>query len=399
MKIGMILDKEFPPDSRVENEAKQLIKNGHEIHLFCLNFGTKQTKEIINGINVHRYSFPKKLFMKTFPLAYTIPIYHYYLKKRVKKFIAQLDFDAIHVHDMVAPKVVFDLDIKIPIVLDLHENRPAIMEYYTHVNSGLGKLLIDLEKWEKIEFQLIQKADKIVVVTQEAKNYYLEKVDGIANDKIVCAPNTIDTNIFLNYKINDKIVDKFNDYFTILYLGAINIRRGLDTVIKAVAKLKDHIPNINFVMVGSESRDIVTLKKMVSEYHVTDSVSFEGWKDLSLFPSYIKASDLCISPIKRNLHHDTTIANKLFQYMSVGRPVIVSDCPPQIKVVEEEKCGFVFKADDVNDLCDKILKLYKDKDMREFLGNNGKKSVQNKYNWDITGKELIDLYKSLKSGK
>jgi len=396
MKIGMILDKPFPPDARVENEAKQLIKNGHEIHLFCLDFDAKQKKEIINGIYVHRYPFSKTLFMKTFPLAYTIPIYHLLLKKQLKKFIAELHLDAIHIHDMVAAKVIFDMKINVPKVLDLHENRPAIMEHYTHVNSGLGKYLIDLKKWKKIEFQLIKKADKVVVVTQQAKNYYLQNIAGIKGEKIICAPNTIDANIFLNYKIDDQIIERFKDNFTILYLGAVNIRRGLDTTIKAIAKLKSRIPQIKFVIVGGRSRDMATLKNLVQEYQVTNYVSFEGWQDLTLFASYIEASDICISPIKRNLHHDTTFANKLFQYMSIGKPVIVSDCPPQKKVVDNENCGLTFRGDDVEDLADKIMQLYNHTEIRKEMGQKGKKAVLKKYNWNETGKNLVEIYKLLK---
>ena len=44
MKIGMILDQEFPPDPRVQNEAISLIKAGHEVFLFCLHYGSQKQK-------------------------------------------------------------------------------------------------------------------------------------------------------------------------------------------------------------------------------------------------------------------------------------------------------------------------------------------------------------------
>ena len=48
----MVLDAEFPPDSRVENEAVSLIGAGHEVHLFSLNYGSHPDYEEINGIHV-----------------------------------------------------------------------------------------------------------------------------------------------------------------------------------------------------------------------------------------------------------------------------------------------------------------------------------------------------------
>ena len=37
MKIGMILDAIYPSDARVTNECEELIKNGHEVYLFCFH--------------------------------------------------------------------------------------------------------------------------------------------------------------------------------------------------------------------------------------------------------------------------------------------------------------------------------------------------------------------------
>ena len=55
MRIGMILDKTFPPDPRVENEAISLIKAGHEVFLFCLKYNKNEGDAIIKGIRVKRY--------------------------------------------------------------------------------------------------------------------------------------------------------------------------------------------------------------------------------------------------------------------------------------------------------------------------------------------------------
>ncbi|WBX68148.1 hypothetical protein PG910_08500 [Tenacibaculum dicentrarchi] len=41
-RIGMILDKTFPPDPRVENEAIELLKQGHQVFLFCLTYGNQK---------------------------------------------------------------------------------------------------------------------------------------------------------------------------------------------------------------------------------------------------------------------------------------------------------------------------------------------------------------------
>ena len=397
MKIGMILDKGFPPDTRVENEAKTLIAHGHEVILFCWNFRNQAETENIDGIQVHRYKLSQKLFDFLSPLAFTFPVYFFFLTYYVKKFLSNYKPDVIHIHDMVAAEPVYKVaNRSTPIVLDLHENRPEIMKTYTHINSGFGKFLVDVEKWRKKQQALIGLADKLIVVTEEAKNEILDQHE-INKENIYVVPNAVMIENFFNYQINNEIIEKYQSDFVVLYLGSTGLRRGTETAIHSIKILKNKINNIKLVLVG-KSRDDAKLKKLTENLNIKDNVVFEGWQNVTLFPSYILVSDVCISPLLRNLHHDTTYANKLFQYMSLGKPTVVSDCPAQREVVEKENCGLVHKADDPNDLADKIEKLYYDKKLSEKLGENGKLAVLSKYNWTETGKDLVNLYETLEKG-
>ena len=131
--------------------------------------------------------------------------------------------------------------------------------------------------------------------------------------------------------------------------------------------------------------------------NVKENVVFEGWQNVTLFPSFIKASEVCISPLIRNRHHDTTYANKLFQYMSIGKPVVVSDCVAQKNLVNETNCGLIHKAGDEKELAEKSIELYKNPELRKQMGANGKRAVLEKYNWENTSKNLIKLYEKIEN--
>ena len=64
--------------------------------------------------------------------------------------------------------------------MDLHENRPEIMKYYKHVNSFLGKILINQKKWKKAEENFVKRSKKVIVVTKHAKK---ELTDRVSVDK------------------------------------------------------------------------------------------------------------------------------------------------------------------------------------------------------------------------
>jgi glycosyltransferase involved in cell wall biosynthesis len=150
------------------------------------------------------------------------------------------------------------------------------------------------------------------------------------------------------------------------------------------------------VIVGKNSSDTI-LKKLVKDLQIAPYVDFLGWKDPSLFQSYIVSSAICISPLHRNLHHDTTYANKIFQYMSLAKPLLVSDAIAQRKLVEKVACGLVHKERDSEDFSNKVVALYKSKPLRLEFGESGKKFVQNEFSWEQTSKKLINLYNNMQS--
>ncbi|CAM1353280.1 glycosyltransferase family 4 protein [Tenacibaculum insulae] len=394
MKIGMILDKVFPPDPRVENEAIELIKEGHEVFLFCLTYGGKQQEDTINQIKVKRYQ-SNKLEYKLSALAYTVPFYSLLMKKKIADFLFKNKIEAIHIHDIRIAEAVFlaSKKAKLPVVLDLHDNMPEVMKFYPHLQKFPGKYIISPKKWKQKEEAFIKKADKVITVSQEFVNELVDRTK-IAENKVVLVPNTIRKSFYNSFKLNGGIIEKYKDNFVILYLGDTHVRRGLLTAIRAVANLKAQIPNVKLVIVGKNTTDYI-LKAEVDKLNIHEFVDFEGWQNVSLFPSYIKASSICISPLRRNIQHDVAYANKLFQYMSLGKPLLVSNAIAQKNLIEKINGGLVHEAQNVKDFEAKVLELCKNSTLREELGQNGERFVKNEFTWDKTSKGLIDLYNNL----
>lgn len=394
MRIGMILDKTFPPDPRVENEAISLIDKGYEVYLFCLKYTNEKEKQLIKGIQVRRYKSSKAIY-KLSALVYTVPFYSIIMSKKINHFLISCRIDIIHIHDIQIAEAVFRANNKLNIktVLDLHENRPEIMKFYPHLQKFPGKFLISSSKWKQKEEEFINTADKVIVVTEESKNEIVKRTNKPSNN-ILIVPNTVHRNYYFNAIIDNEIIKRYSGNFVLLYVGDTGLRRGLQTAIESVSKLKETIENIKLVIVGSNSSDEI-LKKEVQNLGLQNYIDFEGWKNERIFPSYIKSSSVCISPLHRNLHHDTTYANKLFQYMSFGKPLLVSNAIAQKNLIEKTNSGLVHLEKNSQDFADKILYLYNNEDLRATLGNNGKKFVEEEFHWEKTSEKLIELYANL----
>lgn len=394
MRIGMILDKVFPPDPRVENEAIALIENGHDVFLFCLKYHNQADDELINAIQVKRYS-SNKLEYKLSALAYTFPFYTNIMGKKIYDFIQKNEIEIIHIHDIRIAGAVFKANrkLQLPTILDLHDNMPEVMKLYPHLQKFPGKQLISPKRWKSKEEQFIKKATKVITVSNEFIDEVQQRTN-IEKEKLVLVPNTVRKSFYADAEIEKQIVEKYRDNFVILYVGDTGLRRGLQTAITGISKLKDTIKNIKLVIVGINTTDTV-LKKQVKDLNLESFVDFEGWQNVKLFPSYIATSAVCISPLDRNIQHDVAYANKVFQYMSFGKPVLVSNAIAQKNLVEKTNSGLVHKEKDVADFAEKIMQLFSNPKLREELGLNGKHFIENEFCWEKVSKNLVDIYKEL----
>ena len=105
-------------------------------------------------------------------------------------------------------------------------------------------------------------------------------------------------------------------------------------------------------------REQPRLNEMVEEYECGDYVRLLGFQPESELPTYMAMVDIGVSPLKRNPHHDTTHANKLFQFMLGGLPLIVSDCTAQANLISDYELGVVFEADKDSSFIQAIQQVY-----------------------------------------
>ena len=387
----MILDSQYPDDARITNQCQELLKYNHEIHLFCLSFKKPFVKnEIINQINVHRY-YCSKLTYKLSALANDVSLYGSILKNNIKGFVENTGVEVLHIHDIQIAQAAISVSERFGIKfnLDLHENRPEIMKYYKHVNSFLGKLFINPFRWKKAEESFVKKANKIVVVTENAKEELLSRVN-IHEKKIIVYPNTVRKDFYNNKKV-DKVLEKqYSKNFVITYVGNTSKRRGLLTVIESLKIIRKTIPKIKLLIIGKSSFDDA-LKSEIRKHGVENLVDFIGWVKENEIPNYLSISKLGLSPLHRNIHHDTTYANKIFQYISFGCPVVSSDVIAQSELVKKYNIGVVFEDRNVMDLTKKIIQLYNEKDLFEKFRANCTESIK-KLNNSVISNQLISIY-------
>jgi glycosyltransferase involved in cell wall biosynthesis len=381
----MILDREFPPDIRVENEIEVLLKAGYDVHIACYTRKNNPLSEQIGKLFVHRKPMSDFIY-KSSVACLTSPFYFNYWKKFVSELLSTLSFDVIHIHDLPLTQVGVWIKkrMNIKLVVDLHENWPAFLMISAHTNTFIGKLLSPLFLWRQYERKVLQLVDGVIVVVDEAKTRLINLT--ITPEKIHVISNTINLTD-LNLQTPDK-----KDDIILYYAGGITYHRGLQNIIHAMHKsLNSHL---KFWILGDGSYKY-QLMKLVEGYSLNDRVIFQGYQPFKKVMEMLAESDYPVIPHLKTEHTDSTIPHKLFQYMYAEKPIISSDCLPIKRILEETGSGIVYPSNDVNYLSELFNRLGT-LNYRE-MGIRGKKAVLEKYNWNFDSQVLINLYKQFSS--
>lgn len=387
MKVLMVLESGFPPDIRVENEAKSLIEAGHQIHIACLKTMQQENSEKYKGIYIQRFSI-NKLVHKSSVGALKFPFYFNFWREKLESLIKKESFDAIHIHDLPLASLGHKLSkkYKLKYILDLHENWPALLNISTHTKSFLGKILCSIPKWEQYEAKNVAKADHVIVVVDEAKKRLIDL--GLSSDKISVVSNTLNMELF---SFPEQIKDP--NFVTLVYGGGINYHRGLQYAIEAIPKIIDAIPNIRLWIIG-DGNYLGKLKELAKSFNVSEYVKFWGWMNQGELLELISQSNYAMIPHIRSPHTDATIPHKIFQYMYAGIPVISSNCLPLKRILTETGTGLCFQDKNPDSFADTFLKLIEKETRAERTVKSGKEWVMEKYNWEIDSGILSRLYVS-----
>lgn len=393
-KIGVIVDNEFYNDVRVLNECKILANHGFNVNVLCLDFGNQIAAPEIKNLTVQKVKVKRNIKNYLFAFNNTFGAYTKFWTNHIDKFIKDCSISTLHVHDLYMSKAAHIACKKnnISFNLDLHENYPAAVLGYKWMHKFPSKFLIKPKKWQKLEAEYLGYPNKVIVLSDSFKNTLVEKYSFLKSDQFVIYPNVPNIDELLNYSIDPSIKKEDND-FILFYFGVISQRRGIHTVFEALKILVTPIPNIKLLLIGPIDKNEQTeMLELMENSIIKKHIIYHPWKDISLLPSFLQISDICLSPILKNDQHESGVANKIFQYMLFERPIIVSDCKPQKEIVETDNCGLSFKSEDVDDLVDKITQLYNDRELCSKFGFNGKAAVESKYNMKTIGENLINLY-------
>jgi len=294
-----------------------------------------------------------------------------------------------------------------PDVVFAHESRqglPALAAYYK--NKTCYKLIVDqhdfyhkipYHRWWKKLFRFLDyflfrklivdyslsKADRIVAVTQETKDFII-KTHKISSKKILLIPLGVDTDFFkFDEKARSVIRKKFkikeND-FVIVFSGTIVRRKGIELLLEALSEIKND--NVKLMVVGSgESAYMEELKSLSKKYGIGKHIIFVGFVKKEGIKDYFSASDIGVWPGNNSV--------SIMEAMACKLPIVMVDL--QLSHLVSYSNGLKFPQHDKEDLKKALKKLISNKYLRLRMGNNSFNAIKKHYGYDAIAKRFLEL--------
>lgn len=348
------------PIVAVHGLCKALVARGHEVDVFTTNVDGDATLDVPVGTFVDLDGVRVRYFPSPFPRLYWSPMMRKALAADVKSY------DVVHIHavylwtGIAAARAARKANI--PYVIS---PRGMLVPELIRAKSSLVKTLW-LRFFEKRGFAHAA----AIHFTSALEHEEAKRLALLPLPNPIVVPNGIDVEARPNVA---------RDEATLLFLGRVNWKKGLDRVITALPSL----PDVKFAVAGNDEENLVPrLKELAEKLGVADRVTFLG-------PVYgaAKWELLASATLFVLLSTSENFGNAVLEALSMETPVVLSKDVGLADEVVRAKAGAIG--------LDEVAALLADPLRRDDMGRNGRALVESRFTWPRVAEEMERAYAAL----
>ncbi len=394
-RVAMVTFSLYPFDSRPRRAIDALVSEGAAIDLICLASGDAPCRERAKGLNILRIPINHDRRGK-FQYAYRYSAFIlissvvFALRALVRRY------DLVYVHNM--PDILV-LSAMIPkalgakVVLDLHDPMPELMKTIFNVPDASKNVQL-LKRVEKFS---IARSDLTITVNIACKRIFSSR--SCPAEKIAVVMNSPDDRIFPYCPASlDGVANRpAQNRFVIMYHGSLVERNGLELAIDALARVRHKVPAAELRVFGAKTSFLERMMEFAKEKNVQDIVHFFGPRRHEDLVNEIAACDLGVIPNQRNAFTDINTPTRIFEYLSLGKPVIAPSTPGITDYFDAGSLLF-FESGDAGDLARQIEYAFSHPNECFETVQKGQ-MVYSKHTWTRERETLLDCIDGILSAK
>lgn len=374
-KVCHLASKHKMNDMRIfEKECKSLAKAGFDVTL--IGFGDTAKTEVIDGVRCISLFCPIKNNLEL-------------LRKRNKMSLEtalEVDADIYHLHEPELLPVGMKLKRKGKIVIfDSHEyygwqlrdniHKIKVIKVPAFLMKVFGNLYMHYEK------HVCMKIDGVVqVCTMNGVDYFDHR----------CQKTLFIRNLPSLSDYTRKMPVDYSQGPAVAMIGGITKERGITQLVEAA-----HHAKAKLLLAGAFSPK--TYETELKESPAYACVDYKGFLDKKGMVALLEEANIGASTLLNVGQYDKidTLPTKVYDYMSMQLPVVISNTDFAQKMNEKYHFAICIDPEKPEDIADAIKWLKEHPEQAVEMGNNGRKAIEEEFNWEKESEKLVDFYKNL----
>jgi PEP-CTERM/exosortase A-associated glycosyltransferase len=394
MKILHILDHSIPLHSGYTFRTKAILEQQRKLgwetfHVTSPKQGVATAPiEEVDGFTFYRSEKPKGL-------AAAMPILDQWtivqsLAKRLDEIIPEIKPDILHAHSpalngLAALKAA--KKHKIPLVYECRAFwEDAAVDHGTTTEGGLRYRFTKM-----LETHVFKQADAITTICEGLRSDIVSR--GIPAEKITVIPNAVDIVHFAYGVEPDQTLRaqlRLQNKTVLGFIGSFYAYEGLPLLLEALPMILEKQPETRLLLVGGGPQEAL-IKQKTKELGLDEQVIFTGRIPHERVQDYYNQVDIFVYPRLSMRLTDLVTPLKPLEAMAQGRLVIASDVGGHKELIEHQRNGYLFKANDAYALAATVLNLLNQSQLWEQLRVAGRLYVEQERNWT----ESVSFYKNI----
>lgn len=402
MKVLHLLDHSIPLHSGYTFRTRSILKQQNLLgietcHVTSPKHGNAEAEiEIVDGLKFYR-SAPISGAIAHIPLLNQLAN----VAPMVKRLLEVIDIekpDIIHAHSpalngLAALKA--GRKTGLPVVYEIRAFwEDAAVDHGTCKENDLRYRLT-----RKMETHVVKHADAVTTICQGLKSDLISR--SFPESKFTVIPNAVNIEQFELIKQADKDANiplaeelKLINCQVLGFLGSFYAYEGLDLAIAAMPAVLEKHPNVRLLLVGGGPQE-QNLKQQVILLGLEGKVIFTGRVPHSDVGKYYSLVDLLVYPRKAMRLTELVTPLKPLEAMAQGKVCLASNVGGHKELINDGQNGFLFEADNIEALSEKISDLLSSSDKWQSIITTGREFVENERNWSVSVEKYLPLYKRL----
>ena len=289
---------------------------------------------------------------------------------RVKQWISNGDFDLLHLHEPAIPSL--------SLLAGWAGDGPMVATFHAAANpqkvaNAIGTMLDPL----------IERITAKIAVSEIARETLKDRF----NTEAVVIPNGIDTSKFEGIGIRSEWAMPN----TLGFIGRFDEpRKGLAVLLEAIPKIVSQIPNLRILVAGPGNPQ--DFNKLVPQ-ELRERITFLGRISEIEKAQFFKSISLYIAPNTGSESFGIILA----EAMAAKTPIVASNLPAFVKLLDDGNSGVIFKSEDSDHLAETVLRLLNNKAMREEIAVAGFEKARS-FDWNTVGDQILSIYEIALAG-